>query len=258
MHDKMYNNIAALVKRRGIKMGEFESSIGVSAGYVSRLKNNNSSPTVDFVIKISDYLEVSIDALLNYDMNSSTNNLDYLSDFVNRLIKDTDSRKLVWKRCDPIDIKTNGASFFGRLFQRPIIGQRERDVSDYENFDFNFDPYIYGDEYEYHSLFNTCIDPDSIKTSYRGQSVSGMNFYLINFTKADVDGWELYIDPDTDIPMEGYTLQGIYTTVDSVTDKLLPVTKDLVQCIKKNLEDAKISISLRNMLDDYLNGGKEN
>lgn len=61
-------NVRALVKVSGIKMGEFEKSIGLSKGFISRLCSGNTEfISLAATIKIAKYFDKSIDDLLTKD-----------------------------------------------------------------------------------------------------------------------------------------------------------------------------------------------
>ncbi len=67
--DKEYTKMALrnafiLCKIKGIKIGEMEKSVGISQGYLSRLKNRTKAISFDTMVKISKHLDVSLDSLL--------------------------------------------------------------------------------------------------------------------------------------------------------------------------------------------------
>lgn len=57
---KLYSNVKALTKMKGMKLGEVEKAVGISVGYFSRHK----SVTSTVLVKLSDILEVSIDDII--------------------------------------------------------------------------------------------------------------------------------------------------------------------------------------------------
>lgn len=57
---KLYSNIKALTKMKGLKLGEVEKAVGISVGYFSRHK----AVTSTVLVKLSDILEVSIDDII--------------------------------------------------------------------------------------------------------------------------------------------------------------------------------------------------
>jgi hypothetical protein len=95
----LFDNIAALVKRSGLKIGELETKAGVSAGYMARtIKDGTAKPGIEFVMGVAEQLHVSTDLLLNADLTKMDANAIYLIGFVEKLIKDTVENKLFWER----------------------------------------------------------------------------------------------------------------------------------------------------------------
>jgi transcriptional regulator with XRE-family HTH domain len=58
------DNIFALLEKRGMTNKEFAEALGLSTGNVSDWKVGRTKPSLEVLIKISDYLETSIDFLL--------------------------------------------------------------------------------------------------------------------------------------------------------------------------------------------------
>lgn len=93
----MIDNISFALKEFGKKIGELETEVGVSAGYISRTsKVPNAKPGIDFVVNVAEALDMSVDTLLNVDLAALTPNERYLISFFEKLIKDTEEAKLDW------------------------------------------------------------------------------------------------------------------------------------------------------------------
>lgn len=75
----IFNNISYLIKEQGKKVGEVETQAGVSAGYISRnSKDANSKPGIDFLYKVSEILNTSIDTLIRIPLSELTPTKRYL------------------------------------------------------------------------------------------------------------------------------------------------------------------------------------
>lgn len=97
--DRFFDNIAYLIKKNNLKIGELESSAGVSAGYISRAsKDDKSRPGVEFVMKVAELLGISVDTLLRADLTNTTPTEKYLLSFLGKLNKETIGDKLEWTR----------------------------------------------------------------------------------------------------------------------------------------------------------------
>lgn len=95
---KLMDNINLLIQQSGMKIGDVESKVGISTGYISRLakKETESAPGVDIIWKLAEVLNVSVDFLINGNFQHATDNLKYMSKFVKKLIRITDEVKLEW------------------------------------------------------------------------------------------------------------------------------------------------------------------
>ena len=68
---EMLNKIKELCKRKGISVCRMEEELGLGRGYIGKL--GKSSPTLKNVIKIADYLGISICELINRECNVVAN-----------------------------------------------------------------------------------------------------------------------------------------------------------------------------------------
>ncbi len=92
----MFNNISYLASQQNKKIGELEAAAGVSTGYISRTKDGNFKPGIEFVLNVANELNVSVDTLLKTDLSALTPTEQYLKNLLERLIDDTTSDKLDW------------------------------------------------------------------------------------------------------------------------------------------------------------------
>ena len=95
---KFLANIRALIRQRGMKIGELESNVDLSAGYLSRLErdDNKAIPSVDVVWKIANELGVNIELLIEGNFDHSTENIEYIRRFVQSLFDRTVGGELEW------------------------------------------------------------------------------------------------------------------------------------------------------------------
>jgi len=93
-------NIYFLAKEKNIKIGDLESTAGVSAGYLSRInkEDNETNPSVELLIAVAHELGVSLDALINYEFDKQTATEVYLLQFIEKLTYDTVHSDYPWKR----------------------------------------------------------------------------------------------------------------------------------------------------------------
>ena len=110
------NNIDMLLKKRNIKRSNLESEVGVSPGYLSRLKKANPNDnglkmSYELLKRIADFLKVSIDYLMLNVMDNTTDE-NALIDFIESLYTMSVGDMLFWsvftrKQIDSIDDPDN-------------------------------------------------------------------------------------------------------------------------------------------------------
>ena len=93
------DNIYAIAKDKGIRIGELEKVAGLSAGYLSKLskEGNTAVPGIESLSLIAQTLGVSIDALLSVDYKELNDDEKYLAAFIEKLIRGTESNMLAWE-----------------------------------------------------------------------------------------------------------------------------------------------------------------
>lgn len=90
--DDLVKNIKEFCVLKGINIRDMELALEFSPGLISRWAR--MSPSFDKIIKVAEYLGVSLDALVSGQVEKNRN------DFIERLYKKTDERKLEWLPCE--------------------------------------------------------------------------------------------------------------------------------------------------------------
>ena len=100
MYDKTrcLNNIYALAKERGIKIGDLEESAGVSKGYLSRVAKPDyqGSPSIEMLDAVAKRLGVGIDYLVNFSPDAFSDSEQFVMRFIDKLTTQTEAGKLEW------------------------------------------------------------------------------------------------------------------------------------------------------------------
>lgn len=93
------NNVYKLANRKNLKIKDLETGCGVSLGYFSRLRQGekNIAPGADFLLAVSEMLSVSVDMLLTSDLSNATESESEMLLYIDKLIRETRSRKLSWQ-----------------------------------------------------------------------------------------------------------------------------------------------------------------
>lgn len=93
----LITNVGNILTQRGIKVGEFEAAIGAYAGFMARMKAEESKmPTFDIVLRMAEYLGVNAESLVTGNFDHPTENLDYLRKFARSLYSRTMAGEFKW------------------------------------------------------------------------------------------------------------------------------------------------------------------
>lgn len=98
-NEKIIENIFTLANNKGIRKGELEEKIGLSKGYLSRLKGKNELPSTEKMQRISEILGVSLERLLNEDYSDLGENDILTYDFICKVFDCSKDNNVVWKEC---------------------------------------------------------------------------------------------------------------------------------------------------------------
>lgn len=94
----LISNINYLAKKNNLRIGEVESILGLSAGYISRTAKENSAKrlSIDVVWRIAQLFEVDIRALLEADLQIPNSNTDLAAKFLAKVCQDTETGLIEW------------------------------------------------------------------------------------------------------------------------------------------------------------------
>lgn len=99
---RFLDNVYYLAKLRDIKIGVLEANANLSTGYLARLnkEENKSVPSIEVLVSFAEMLDVSMDSLINCDLEPMSGNDVYVCEFLDKLISETTGNKLVWTKED--------------------------------------------------------------------------------------------------------------------------------------------------------------
>ncbi len=94
----LVSNITYLTKSNGIRLGELERMLGVSAGYISRTVKENTSKklSINVVWKMAKFFDVGIDDLVSRDFRTPSETADLLRQFIAKLSTQTMLDEIEW------------------------------------------------------------------------------------------------------------------------------------------------------------------
>ena len=67
----LYENVKSIAKSKGYSINQLEKELGFARSYISKFQK--ITPSMDKVQKIADFLEVSVDQLINGEKNEKQN-----------------------------------------------------------------------------------------------------------------------------------------------------------------------------------------
>lgn len=105
----LVKNIAYLLKKYGLRMGDLERLLGISAGYISRTVKENSSKklSIDVVWKIAELFEISVQKLIEDDLSDLSGNIGMLVDFMDKLKEQTECVEIEWDNLGGVKSETD-------------------------------------------------------------------------------------------------------------------------------------------------------
>lgn len=246
----LFDNIAYLLKENDMKVGELETKAGVSIGYISRTKEGNAKPGIDFIMKAANILNVSLDNLLTVDLKALTPTEKYLITFLEKLIRDTGDDKLYWN--------AENASSLNRL-----LGMRGMDFGSHPLFNVEKHMGSFGGPYpeEYETVVfnskafdseNTVIEGDC----YNLKMKNGATLYVMDIGNYDED-LNASTDFDTELWMTMTNGDKQYLCHAGDKSHLGDLVVRLKSAIKVNSHHPKVKKEIRSAIDAFLNDDME-
>ena len=122
----LIENIYRLAKEKKLKIGDLESSVGVSTGYLSRLAKDESKGvfSAELLFQIADKLGTTMDSLVLVNTKGLTDNEQYLLSFIERLTLETENYGVEWNMMEPMIEDTT------YLFDHPLFRKVDKDGED--------------------------------------------------------------------------------------------------------------------------------
>ena len=93
---RLVSNIGIVANGKGKRIGEVESAVGVSQGYLARAANQNKCPSIKIVWQIAKFLRVNTSTLVDTDLEHSSDDAKMMADFVLKLDAQTRDGDISW------------------------------------------------------------------------------------------------------------------------------------------------------------------
>lgn len=246
----LFDNIAYLLKENDMKVGELETKAGVSVGYISRTKEGNAKPGIDFIMKVASILNVSLDALLTTELKALTPTEKYLVTFLEKLIRDTGDDKLYWN--------VEKFSSLNRL-----LGPHGSDYGKHPL--FNEETFYYHDESNYPQEYSRIVfhsksfEPEDTVIAddcYNLEMKNGTTLYVMDIGNYDPD-LDAPSHYDTELWMTAKTGTKQYLCHGGDSSYVGDLVVRLKATIKANLQHPKMRKEFMSVIDAFLNDDME-
>lgn len=228
------NNISFLTSKYGLKIGELESLLGISTGYISRTTKEGTvkKMSIDVVWKIARIFNISLQDLIGNDLEGLKGNNALLQSFLNKLIKRTENGEHDWQNYGGVACYLDSRLEQTKLFEELDEGCRY--YPDHLNREMKW--VLTGDVMacEKFSGNDDCLA--IIPFAREGEDRFRYDLMLIHgLNKGTKVSWE----------------KVLYTS-DDPFGKLDDKAAELYEVIVEMETDAKLSSNMRNMVQSYL------
>ena len=241
-----FSNINYLLQAQNKRTGKFETDAGVNPGYISRVsKDTTTKPGIEFVMRAAELLGVSIDTILKIDLSALNPTEEYFLNFLDKLKKNTDERKIDWQ-LETADYLNRFTPDDDSFLNHPLLSEEEFYVPAEEG------PAVLEDHIIFKSHTYECRT--SIKSPcYNFRLKNGIKFYIMNIelawgTQEEIDNSQIFevwmYDPETGSSQ--------YITNSSKESSLGVLVESLYASIKEYFKMPKIAEPITKAIDAFM------
>lgn len=231
------NNIVYLAKKHGMRVGELEDTIGISAGYLSRTIKENSKKkmSIDVVWKIARLFETDIKTLTETEMWIAHTNTDLLERFLEHLYEDTRDNFFAWESEGGVMIVLHD-----RYKEMGLITEEEDETAVYHPNHLNPDvKWILAADIVSLECFEGKKDLAIIP--YKSADKENLSGYDFIFVWEDDGRW---------------CWEKVFYTNDDAFGSLKEGAKKLYDHVESSEFDAKLSPKVHQLISNYVKGGR--
>ena len=232
----MNTNIAFLLKKYDMRMGELEQLLKISSGYISRTVKPSSDKklSIDVVWKIAKIFDISLSDLLGTDLSIPKSNTDMVAKFLIKLCEQTKENIIEWESEGGVMTVLND-----KYKEMGLVTEENEDKVVYHPQHLNPDyKWILTDD-----IF-VCKNIDVKK-----------GLAIISYSDADkekLQGYDfIFVWSDKD----GHYWEKAFYTVDDPFGTLKKHAAQLYKHVQETELDAKVAPAVRGLIADYLKGG---
>lgn len=138
--DMILKNIDLLMRERDVKSSEIEEKAGVSKGYISRIKDSDSSLFVTFIMGACNALDCTIDELVRAPLDDMSENEKLILKLIQSLTQRTQKQEIPWQWDDPVE-EMKSSTFVPEAFSDHPLYQANLDMNG--DWKTDGDPFFY-------------------------------------------------------------------------------------------------------------------
>lgn len=235
-------NINYLLKKYNLKIGDMESYLGISPGYISRAFNESSNKrlSIDIVWKIAKMFGTDIRTLVNTKMWEVSTTRGFISNFIDRLLEDTENNSICW-----LD---DGGGEYHKLNPR------------YCDAGLTYPNRKANNRYEYLGMKDLISEEHEITDDvyYLENFDEGKDLAIIPYGRIESDMTEFYdFILVWEVPGIRTHYERFFCTEEDVLMKTNDHAEKLYKYICRTDFDMKITSKVKSRIEEYMNGGKD-
>jgi transcriptional regulator with XRE-family HTH domain len=232
----LHNNIAFLLKKYDMRMGELEQLLKISSGYISRTAKPSSDKklSIDVVWKIARIFGISLSDLLGNDLSIPNNNTDMVAKFLIKLCEQTKENIIEWESEGGVMTVLND-----KYKEMGLVTEVSEDEVVYHPQHLNPDyKWVLTDD-----IF-VCKSIDAKK-----------GLAVIPYSAAEKENFQGYDFIFVWSDKDGHHWEKAFYTSDDPFETLKKYATQLYKSVQETELDAKVAPAVRGLIADYLKGG---
>lgn len=232
----LHNNIAFLLKKYDMRMGELEQLLKISSGYISRTAKPSSDKklSIDVVWKIARIFGISLSDLLGNDLSIPSNNTDMVAKFLIKLCEQTKENIIEWE--------SEGGVM-------TVLNDKYKDmglVTEVSEDEVVYHPQHLNPDYKW-------VLTDDIFVCKSIDAKKGLA--VIPYSAAEKEKFQGYDFIFVWSDKDGHHWEKAFYTSDDPFETLKKYAAQLYKSVQETELDAKVAPAVRGLIADYLKGG---
>ena len=236
---KYFNaNVPLIIDRKKIKVGNLETKIGLSTGYISRLckEDNTSKIGADLLAALSAELEVSMDLLGCCDLGGLTPRGQSIALFCEKLTQETLFADRVWER-DSLGAIADAMRYKDGTTSHPLYHHEDGDIYYNSHFARKYGTQVKSD------VYHTILEEKTY-------------LYITCITYPDMGNrldYEIYICKETGYQSVDWEVNPVCASDPQMPSGLDSILQRLYNSVAETNRQIQFSPTVQNVIDRFMN-----